>query len=85
MLDYELSGRGVREFDLAWAVVLRPGQEFLKTRAELERFLEGYRATQNFSYPAFRYYYILAGLRFYGMGDEAYRQDLRRILDGLAG
>ena len=85
VLDYELSGRGVREFDLAWAVVLRPGQEFLKTREELERFLEGYRAIQSFSCPAFRYYYILAALWFCGMGDEAYRQDLRRILDGLTG
>ena len=85
VLDYELSGHGVREFDLAWAVVLRPGQQFLKTREELERFLKGYRAAQTFSYPAFRYYYILAALWFYGMGDEAYRQDLRRILDGLTG
>ncbi len=84
VLDYELSGYGVREFDLAWAVVLRPGQQFLKTPEELERFLEGYRTLQTFSRPAFRYYYILAALWFYGMGDEAYRQDLRRILDGLA-
>lgn len=83
VLDYELAGHGVREFDLAWAVVLRPGQEFLKTREELERFLEGYRASQNFSYPAFRYYYILAALRFYGMGGEDYRQDLRRIMKGF--
>lgn len=84
VLDYELSGRGVREFDLAWAVVLRPGQAFLKTREELERFLEGYRAVQEFSYPAFRYYYILAALRFYGMGGEDYRRDLRRILERFA-
>jgi len=83
VLDYELSGRGVREFDLAWAVVLRPSQEFLKTAEELERFLKGYRAAQPFSYPAFRYYYILAALWFYGMGDEAYRQDLRQILNAL--
>ncbi len=83
VLDYELSGCGIREFDIAWAVVLRPGQEFLKTREELERFLEGYRATQNFSYPAFRYYYILAALRFYGMGGADYQQDLRRIMEGF--
>lgn len=84
VLDYELSGRGVREFDLAWAAVLRPGQQFLKTQEELERFLNGYGAVQPFSFPAFRYYYILAALRFCGMGDAAYRQDLRQILDRLA-
>ena len=82
VLDYELSGRGVREFDLAWAVLLRPGQEFLKTTGEIERFLKGYGLP--FSYPAFRYYYILAALWFYGMGDEAYQTDLRRILERLA-
>ena len=84
VLDYELSGRGVREFDLAWAVLLRPGQAFLKTPEELERFLKGYSKTQSFSYPAFRYYYILAALWFCRMGDEAYRRDLRRILLRLA-
>ncbi len=83
VLDYELSGRGVREFDLAWAVVLRPGQQFLKTPEERERFLAGYRTAQDFSYPAFRYYYILAALWFYGMGGEDYRRDLREILEGL--
>lgn len=84
VLDYELSGRGVREFDLAWAVVLRPGQQFLKTSEERERFLKGYRTAQDFSYPAFRYYYILAALWFYGMGDEDCQRDLRRILDELS-
>ena len=83
VLDYELSGRGVREFDMAWAVVLRPGQEFLKTGEELELFLKGYHAAQPFSWPAFRYYYVLAALWFYGMGDEVYQEDLRRILTGL--
>lgn len=83
VLDYELSGRGIREFDLAWAVLLRPGQAFLKTEAELERFLEGYGGTRSFSFPAFRYYYILAALWFWGMGDGDYRRDLRQILDRM--
>lgn len=84
VLDYELSGRGVREFDLAWAVLLRPGQAFLKTEAELEGFLAGYGASQPFSFPAFRYYYILAALWFWGMGDGTYRRDLGRLVDALA-
>lgn len=84
VLDYELAGHGVREFDLAWAVVLRPGQAFLKTAEEIRRFLNGYGATQDFSFAAFRYYYTLAALWFYGMGDEAYCRDLRRILEELA-
>ena len=84
VLDYELSGRGIREFDLAWAVVLRPGQRFLRTPEELEGFLGGYGGKQAFSPPAFRYYYMLAALWFWSMGDEAYRRDLGRLLDRLS-
>lgn len=83
VLDYELSGWGIREFDLAWAVVLRPGQEFLKTEGELGDFLEGYGKSRSWSWPAFRYYYILAALWFCGMGEAPYRRELRRILEGL--
>lgn len=43
ILDFELSGYGNREFDIAWAVFRRPGQKFLRTEAELQTFLNGYR------------------------------------------
>ena len=43
ILDFELSGYGCKEFDIAWAVFVRPGQKFLKTEAELQEFLKGYR------------------------------------------
>ena len=42
MLDFELAGLGNRDFDIAWALIRRPGQRFLKTEAERERFLSGY-------------------------------------------
>lgn len=43
VLDFELSGCGDRDFDIAWALILRPGQKFLRTEEELQRFLDGYR------------------------------------------
>ena len=43
ILDFELSGYGCKEFDIAWALFRRPGQKFLKTEAELQEFLKGYR------------------------------------------
>lgn len=43
ILDFELSGYGNKEFDIAWAVFRRPGQNFLRTDAELQAFLNGYR------------------------------------------
>lgn len=42
VLDFELSGYGNRDFDIAWALILRPGQKFLKTGEERRRFLDGY-------------------------------------------
>lgn len=43
ILDFELAGWGDRDFDIAWALILRPGQTFMRTRAERLRFLEGYQ------------------------------------------
>ena len=31
VLDWELSGIGNKEFDIAWAIINRPSQKFLKT------------------------------------------------------
>jgi aminoglycoside phosphotransferase len=81
VLDYELSGTGIREFDLAWALVLRPGQKFLKTAKERERFLSGYAETLRFSMPALVHYFLLVSCHFYPLGNEAYQQEIKRILD----
>ena len=42
VLDWELSGIGNRDFDIAWAIFNRPGQEFLRTKREIELFFKGY-------------------------------------------
>ena len=43
ILDFELAGYGSRDFDIAWALFLRPCQKFLKTDEERKRFLKGYQ------------------------------------------
>lgn len=83
MLDYELSGTGIREFDLAWALVLRPGQKFLKTAEERELFLSGYLETQPFSRRAFEYYDVLVCCHFYPMGDGGYQSDIKRSTESV--
>ena len=42
VLDLELAGYGCREFDIAWALIRRPGQKFMNTPEELRLFLRGY-------------------------------------------
>lgn len=43
ILDFELAGYGNRDFDIAWALFLRPGQRFLKTDKEQALFIKGYQ------------------------------------------
>ncbi|MBQ5769685.1 MAG: aminoglycoside phosphotransferase family protein, partial [Clostridia bacterium] len=40
ILDFELAGYGNRDFDIAWAIIRRPGQRFLKTKEEQNLFLQ---------------------------------------------
>lgn len=56
ILDFELAGYGNRDMDIAWAMFLRPGQRFLKTEAEREKFLSGYRKFGTYDKAAVQYY-----------------------------
>ena len=56
ILDFELAGYGNRDFDIAWAMFRRPGQSFMKTEAEREAFLRGYRRIAPCDRKAIRYY-----------------------------
>ena len=80
LLDYELSGYGSREYDLAWALVLRPGQRFLQTEKEREIFRNSYSRYHNFSKEAFEYYMVLFGMFFYKISPGGQNQEYRDIL-----
>lgn len=56
ILDFELAGYGNRDFDIAWALFLRPGQKFLKTEQEKQAFLRGYAQHGTYNPDAVRYY-----------------------------
>lgn len=56
ILDFELAGYGNRDFDIAWALFLRPGQKFLKTDVEFERFIKGYLKNGECDVAAVKYY-----------------------------
>jgi len=81
ILDYELSGYGIREFDMAWAVFLRPGQKFLDTPEEVNCFLRGYTKLLNYSPDAFWYYYVMIAVRFYPMGDNTYQEKIMQLAE----
>lgn len=90
VLDWELSGTGIKEFDIAWARVLRPGQEFFKTIEEEEAFIKGYNKFSNFNYSNYLWFKVLISSHFYRIGLENnqpeygkhLREDINRIIRG---
>ncbi|WP_008826739.1 phosphotransferase [Haloplasma contractile] len=75
LLDFELSGYGSREYDLAWALALRPGQKFLKTLIEYKIFLKSYRKYHTYCQKTLNYYLILFQVFFYKIALE-YESDV---------
>jgi len=56
-LDWELCGIGWKEFDIAWALISRPSQNFLKSQCERDAFLNGYNLHS--SYDKFQSIYCM--------------------------
>ena len=85
ILDFELSGWGNREFDIAWALILRPGQEFLKTEEERNCFFQGYQKYGDFDKKAVQYYMAQIYVYFLSFSDEdiPYCQYVRSWLSTL--
>lgn len=85
ILDYELSGIGNREFDIAWACFLRPGQKFLNSKEEIELFLRGYSTKGAFDYHAFAFFYALIGSHFYAIGghEKGYGEVLINLISDV--
>ncbi|MBQ8654179.1 MAG: aminoglycoside phosphotransferase family protein [Clostridia bacterium] len=86
LVDWELAGLGDREFDLAWAMIRRPGQRFMNTEAEYRLFLSGYeKAGGAFDSVRLRWYMVCAWAWFCGIGaeDADYAAWVRRALEML--
>ncbi len=73
ILDFELSGIGNKEFDIAWAIINRPDQKFLKDRKEIDTFLKGYDKVGSYNWEYVQYYMCLIYSRFYFIGEEDYK------------
>jgi len=82
ILDFELAGYGNRDFDIAWALFLRPGQKFLKTKEELDLFLKGYKRYGDYNTEAIQYYMAQCYVYFltFCQDDEEYCRYVRNWL-----
>lgn len=82
VLDWELSGIGNKEFDIAWAIINRPSQKFLKTDKEVKEFLKGYSSINECNYNYVKYYMVLIYSHFIsvGKGNPQYQEFVRKWL-----
>ncbi|MBQ8772498.1 MAG: phosphotransferase, partial [Clostridia bacterium] len=74
ILDFELSGIGTKEFDIAWAIILRPGQRFLREPQELDEFLRGYSQHGTYNRQYVNYYMVQIYCWFFAIGNDEYKQ-----------
>ncbi len=81
ILDFELAGMGNREFDIAWALILRPGQRFMRTEEELREFIAGYTDIGSCDPALVRYYMVLIYTWFLKLGDEQYERFVREWIE----
>ena len=85
IIDLEYSGLGFKEQDIAWALILRPGQKFMDDIDDINLFLEGYRSKSDFEYDKFKWCYINGSIHFYLMNyeNEEYKQKIRNLIEKI--
>lgn len=87
ILDFELAGYGNRDFDIAWALFLRPGQKFLKSDIEQREFLKGYAKYGRYDLSAVHYYMAQCYVHFlqFSGNDKEYCGYVYKWLGNLIG
>lgn len=72
VLDWEYSGKGFKEQDIAWACILRPSQTFMDSISDILMFIKGYLSKGTFNKEAFIWCLINGLCHFYLMNKENY-------------
>ncbi len=86
ILDWEYSGMGFKEQDIAWALILRPGQQFMDNIYDVKAFLKGYESVNNYDHKKLYWCLINGMLHFYLMnksGDSGYLNALKKQINEL--
>ena len=83
ILDWELSGIGNKEFDIAWSIINRPSQKFLKTEEEVQEFLRGYKSLNSCNDKLVKYYMVQIYSHFISDDKEnnEYKEFVKKTMD----
>ena len=85
ILDFEYSGRGFKEQDIAWALIPRNSQTFNHSINEIKSFLEGYKEINNYNYENFKWCFINSCVHFYLMNynNKEYINKLKYLMENI--
>lgn len=87
ILDWEYSGLGFKEQDIAWALVLRPEQQFMDKLEDYKIFLKGYSSVNTFDSSKLKWCLINGLMHFYLMNkntkNSSYLTKLKSLIEKL--
>ena len=82
VLDFEYSGIGFKEQDIAWAIILRPTQCFLDNINDIKQFILGYKNNGTYNSEKLKWCLINGYCHFYLMNikNEEYKEKLLELM-----
>lgn len=87
ILDWEYSGLGFKEQDIAWALILRPEQQFMDNFNDYNDFLKGYKTVNSFDSQKLKWCLINGLMQFYLMNkntkNSSYLTKLKSLIEKL--
>ena len=83
VIDFEYSGLGFREQDIAWSIILRPGQYFMDNKEDILDFLNGYSSVSNYDKDKLKWCLVNGYCHFYlmNMNNEEYKNKLKKLIE----
>ena len=83
VLDFEYSGMGFKEQDIAWSIVLRPTQTFMDNLEDIKCFLKGYLEIGTYDENSLKWCIINAYCHFYLMNknNTKYINKLKKLIE----
>ncbi len=85
VLDWEYSGKGFKEHDIAIALILRNTQTFMDNISDIKSFLSGYKSLGNYEVNNLKWCLINGYVHFYLMhkNDDVYLNKIKDLLNEL--
>lgn len=84
VLDWEYSGLGHKEQDIAWALIYRPNQKFMNSILDIQNFLSGYKSIGEYDSEKVKWCLINGLTHFYLMNkDKEYKKNLKKLMDDI--